>query len=125
MIKILCFGNEFIEGDTLAKEIANLDVEGIEFVKCNHPDEILGFDEPIILDVVKGIKEPILIEDPEQLKGRKISTMHDFDLGFFIKLITAVDSEIRLKVIGIPMEGDAKELTEEIKILLKNTDKKI
>jgi len=115
-MKVYCFGNEFLENDTLAKEIADeIQIEGVEFVKCDSPDDIvLEQDEIIILDVVEGIEKVILIEDIDQLKDNEIFSLHDFDLSFFLQLMEKIGQINKIKIIGIPMKGDKEEIKEGI-----------
>lgn len=121
--KVLCFGNEFLESDRLAKEIASdLSVPGVEFVFCKDPAEIMdyaGEGRIIILDVAKGIDEVIVVDDIEKIKTRNIASLHDFDLGFFLKLIEKAGWGVRdkIRIICVPMElaGDNKKDKEKIK----------
>jgi Ni,Fe-hydrogenase maturation factor len=115
-MKIYCFGNEFLENDSLAKKIADdIKIEGVEFIKCSSPEEI--FQEPekeiLIMDVAKGIGEPILIEDVDQLKNNNIVSLHDFDLAFFLKLMKKIGKLKKVKIIGIPMRGDKEEIKKK------------
>ena len=77
-----------------------------EFHKSSDVDDILKFKrDMIIIDVVKGIRKPRLLK-VDDLRDRKIDTIHDFDLGFFLKLLKSIDKINRIKIIGIPMEID-------------------
>ncbi len=115
-MKIYCFGNEFLENDSLAKQLADeIVMPEIEFIKCNSPEEIFLEKEDItILDVVAGINQVILINDLGQLKSSNIYTLHDFDLSFFLKLMKAMDRIRGVSIIGIPMKGDKEEIKKEI-----------
>jgi Ni,Fe-hydrogenase maturation factor len=119
-MKVYCFGNEFLEKDSLAKELADeLHINGIKFIKCDSPND-LPLEQPhiTILDVVENIKEPIIIEDISQLKDNKICTLHDFDLSFFLQLMKKTGELKKVTIIGIPMGGDMKKITEQVKALL-------
>jgi len=124
-VVILCFGNEFVDMDklplTLCKELKDK-IPNIDFVSCESPNEILDYsdyDKIFILDVVKGIKEISIIEDLDMLKDRKLFTLHDFDLGLFLKLMNKVDRIRNLKIIGIPMGYEKNKAKMEIKKLLR------
>jgi hypothetical protein len=127
-IKVLCFGNEFLPFDSLAKELADkLDIEGFEFVKCDIPEEILSYSGEellLILDVVKGIKKVILIKDLAQLKASAITTAHDFDLNFFLNLMTNFGNDLsNVRIIGLPMGSSVEDVSEDVAKLLKNLKK--
>ena len=122
---VLCFGNEYVDFDklplTLSKELKK-ELPEIEFVNCETPNQILDYPDYniFIMDTVKGIKKIQIIEDFDKLKTRKIFTLHDFDLGLFLKLIKGIEKIDNIKVIGIPMNYDKEKAKSEIKKLLNN-----
>jgi Ni,Fe-hydrogenase maturation factor len=124
---VLCFGNIYSEIDRLPKilyEELKKEITNVKFVNCEIPNEILDYkdyDNIFILDVVKGIKDIEIITDLNKLKERKIFTLHDFDLGFFLKLINSVNKIENLKIIGIPIGYDKDKAKIEIKKFLKQT----
>ena len=107
-MKVFVFGNEFLEDDKKAKEIASsLEVPGVEFVKCQYAeellDEFLAGNDLVILDVVKGIKEVTVFDDISVFEQHKPSSLHDFDLGFFLKLLKeAGQLKGKVRIIGVP-----------------------
>ncbi len=92
-MRVLCFGSELVENDDTALRICELlksDFPNVEFVVCHDPSEILeNAGDTIILDVVRRIDHVHFIDD-ELLKERKLYTLHDFDLGFFIKFVKEI-----------------------------------
>lgn len=120
MEKIYCFGNEFLNQDSLAKKLADeLEIEGFEFVKVNDIFQIIGKEKDIvILDVVQGIKKTIKITDISQLKKEKKITAHDFDLADLIKILNSVEN-INFTIIGIPQKGDKETIKDQITKLIK------
>lgn len=121
MRKIFAFGNEYVKGDEIAKIIAkNFKSEEFEFISATSPNEILKADEElIILDVVKGIKEPKIINEIDDLILDKSLTCHDLDLGFYLKLMKECGKISKAKIIGLPYgNSNIKELTIEVEKLL-------
>lgn len=121
---VLCFGNEFVDFDklplTLCEELKNK-IPKVDFVSCESPNEILDYseyDKIFILDVVKEIKDVSIIEDLNMLKERKLFTLHDFDLGLFLKLMDKVEGIKNLKIIGIPIGYDKNKAKMEIKKII-------
>ncbi len=120
-MKIYCFGNEFIEGDTLAKELVDdIQIAGVQFIRANAPEVL--FEEVgkiFILDVVKGIDKLMIINDIDQLKAQTLYSLHDFDLAYFLKIMKTTGAITDVTIFGLPMQGDKeqlrKELTEKIK----------
>jgi Ni,Fe-hydrogenase maturation factor len=116
MKSVYVFGNEFIEGDGFARQVAS-ELTGVTIVHCKSPDDLLDADdEVIILDVVKGGSDPIIITDIAKLKTRKIISMHDFDVGFFLSLMKEMGMERKVKIIGIPERGNAREIAQKVKL---------
>jgi Ni,Fe-hydrogenase maturation factor len=112
IMKIVCLGNEFIEGDSLAKEVGEMLSDEYEIVNVKDSFELMGIvssGEPfIILDVVQGLSEVKMLR-VEDLRVDGIVSAHDFDAGFVLKL---VGEEVR--IIGLPMKGDVGEICGEV-----------
>lgn len=114
MRRVYVFGNEYLKEDALALKVAD-HLEGVEIVHCTTPDSLLEAkdEELVILDVVKGLDEPALI-DPNQIQTDRMMSLHDFDLGQVIELGRAMGIIKRLRIIGVPQEGDPKELATKV-----------
>ncbi len=120
MITVLCFGNEAIKEDSLAKEIADeLKIDNVKFVKCNSVEDILSYSGEIyIMDVVKGLKKAALIDDISKIKANKMVSLHDFDLGFFLRLMKEMGKIKKVNIIGIPMNGSKEEIKKQVTRLI-------
>ncbi|MCX6819403.1 MAG: hypothetical protein NT129_05410 [Candidatus Aenigmarchaeota archaeon] len=93
------------------------DFPGIKFLKTGTVDAILAFDEDIVvMDAVKGIDKPCLL-GIDDLRERRLNTLHDFDAGFFLKLMKKIGKINKLKIIGIPMRIDDKTIKDIKKLL--------
>jgi Ni,Fe-hydrogenase maturation factor len=120
-VDVVCvFGNEFLEDDCLAGDVAkHIDAT---IVHCTSPDDILLVEGNIvILDVAKGINEPVLITDVRQLKTRNMISLHDFDVGFFLNLLEELGEKKSITIIGIPMTGDPKEIAQRVEPWIRNS----
>ena len=124
---VLAFGNPFIKDDSLAIQIAEYymknPIPNIEFIKCIAPDEVMSYTDKdfYILDVVEGITEVTLIEDIDMLANEPKATAHDFDLGFFLRMMKEMDRLDKIKIIGVPKKIEKermKEILEKVKELL-------
>lgn len=125
---VLCFGSEFLKEDRLCFDICDElkdGARGFRFVKCMLPNEILEYlnhDKVIILDVVKGIDDVVVIKDFKMLKERKIATVHDFDLGFFLEVLGRMRDMGNVIIIGVPMGFDKEVAKEKVKGILDKLD---
>ncbi len=123
---ILAFGNPFIESDSLALKIAEYfqknPLKNHEFIKCIAPDEIMQYTDKefYILDVAQGIKKITLINSSDQLEANNLVSLHDFDLGFFLKLAKEMNQLNKVNIICLPMTLNLKDAIEQIKEILKN-----
>jgi len=110
------FGNEYLESDSFAKEMAEELKEKARITCCTTPDLLLDAEEEeiIILDVIKNVKETTVITDAAQLKINKLVSMHDFDLAYFLELMKQMGMAKKIKIIGIPESGDKKKIVKEI-----------
>ncbi|MFH1063750.1 MAG: hydrogenase maturation peptidase HycI [Candidatus Woesearchaeota archaeon] len=120
MLYLLAFGNPYLKEDNLALEIADAiiadKIKGIEVVKCVSPEEVLHYTDKefYILDVVKDLHEVRVFDDINKINARNIVSMHDFDLGFFLKLMKETGQIDKVNIIGVPQEGDIKVLKDEV-----------
>ncbi|HLC50222.1 MAG TPA: hypothetical protein VJI97_02235 [Candidatus Nanoarchaeia archaeon] len=115
MKTLYVFGNEFLDDDKLAGIVSNNLKGNFKVERCRSPDDLLDAGkEIVILDVVKGIKEPIIIKDISKIKSRNLMSLHDFDLGFFLKLMEGMGINKKIKIIGIPQKGNAKDIAKEV-----------
>ena len=122
MRKVLCFGNEYIEGDQIAKKIGKeISVDGFDFVLSDSVSDVLDSkDEIIILDVVKGINEVKVIGNMDDLAVFKSLSCHDLDLGFYLKLLKETGKIGDVKIVGIPYgDKDLEKIKGEVKKILK------
>lgn len=105
--RVLCFGNPLVASDSIAQQAAKrLKIKGVKFVSCNSPEELLFYldEEFLILDVAKGIRRVTVLNDASKLESAKFYSMHDFDLAFFLKLI----SKMRVQAGGTPANKKGK-----------------
>lgn len=124
-IFILCFGNPYLKDDSLAIKVADYfikdPVKGIEFVKCVAPDEVLNYTNKkfFILDVVKDIAEPRFFNNIDQIEANNLVSLHDFDLGFFLKLMKETGQLDKVNIICLPMNGKVDEVKDKVLEFIK------
>ena len=120
---ILAFGNELIEQDNLAVKISKeLKLENADVERCYSVNDLFkyqNYENIFILDVVRNLNKVTLIEDINKIKTHKLYSLHDFDLGFFLKLMKQLGKLKEIKIIGIPQKGDKEIIKKEIKEILK------
>lgn len=116
----MVFGSEH-PGDDLAWRVAEeVELEGILFKRCSRPEDILGYQENdvvYVMDVVEGLGRVRFVDVGELRENRSV-TAHDFDLGFYLKLMAETGDLGKVRVVGIPKDGRLDEVREELAMLL-------
>jgi Ni,Fe-hydrogenase maturation factor len=122
MKKILVFGNPYLKEDSLAVKIGKkLHLKGFKVVHCSKPDDLLNHDlnQSIILDVAKGIDAVTLFNDIESLEFSVIFSLHDFDLGYFLKLMKETGKLEKMNIVGIPPGLDESKALAQAKSIIR------
>jgi len=122
-MKVLVFGNPLLENDSLPLKLlpklremfSDIDFKEIE------PTEDLDREgrDLVILDSVEGIDDVMKINSIEQLHTNKVYSMHDFDLGYNLKLLKKVGKIDSVRIIGIPMGISEGEALNQIQSILR------
>lgn len=111
------FGNPLVKEDSLPlKLIGKLKKEFplLEFKEFDTVEDMELEKELNIIDTVKGIKKVELIEDVDKIITDKIYSMHDFDLGYNLKLLKKMKMIDKVRIFGIPMNMKEKEAFEQL-----------
>jgi len=126
-MKVLIFGNILVEGDNFAlKLIPGLKskFEDVEFKEFDPTEDLQAEGRDLlIIDAVVGIdsvRELVLKseKDFEKVELNGGVGMHDFDLGYELKLRKEMGEIADVKIIGIPMDGDKGGIITNLKTML-------
>ena len=122
MRTIYVFGNPLVREDSLPlKLIAKLRKEfpSLVFKEFDTVEDLEIEKELNIIDSVKGIKKVELIEDVDSIVTEKIYSMHDFDLGYNLKLLKKMKMVDKVRIFGIPMKINEKEAFEQLSKIIR------
>lgn len=116
---IYLVGNLLVEEDSLPIELKpHLEKQfpQIEFKEYD-PTEDLPEDtnDLIIIDTVEGLTEPQIFTDIDKFSSQKTYSMHDFDLGWSLKLYKKLRMFETLTIIGVPSNYTLKDKKSVIK----------
>ncbi len=107
-MKIYVFGNPLVKEDCLPLELSNQlknKFKEIEFIPAD-PNENFppkGEKDLVILDTVKGIKKPMLLDlDDFEKKKKTPLSPHDYDLLFHLLLLKKLKKINKVLIIGVP-----------------------
>lgn len=124
-MKILIFGNPLVPEDSLAINLIPKLKEFFpqhEFIHLDPTENIDQYGKELfIIDVVHGINEPIIITNPNRLSTQKITSMHDFDLAYNLKLLLQANKINSVKILGLPYDMSEEEALKWVK---ENIDSK-
>jgi len=120
-MKVLVFGNLLLENDSLPLRLLPKLRERFFDVEFKEVDPTEGLESEgrdlVILDSVEGIDEVMVIDSIERLHANRVCSMHDFDLGYNLKLLKKVGKIDSVRIIGVPMgigEGEAMNQIQSI-----------
>lgn len=119
------FGNPLLDFDNLplklAPKLKKLFPE-IDFVIADPNENLKPINKKlIIIDAVESIKKVVVIDDLEQIQTQKIYSLHDFDLAFNLKLLQKIGKLRSVKIFGVPMNADKKEILLQLIDLIKHS----
>jgi Ni,Fe-hydrogenase maturation factor len=106
---IYLFGNPLVETDCLPLLIADRLKKRFPMISFYiiDPNENLTPDtngELIMIDTVVGIDKVAVIHNIDQLADEPKYSLHDFDLGFQLKLLKKIGILKKVTIFGVPQE---------------------
>ena len=114
---IYVFGNPLVKEDSMPLKLIDKlrkEFPYIEFIEFDTVEELDLEKELNIIDTVKGIKKVELTEDIDKIITDKIYSMHDFDLGYNLKLLKKMKMIEKVRIFGIPSNMKEKEAMKEL-----------
>ena len=93
----------------------------IDFVEFD-PNENLEKEgrNPTIIDTIEGIDHVVLFTSIEKIKTQRIYSMHDYDLGYNLKLLKKLGYIDSVKIIGVPMKMKEADALKELSAAISN-----
>lgn len=116
-MNIYVFGNDAVPEDAAAVRlmpVLSRRFPLMTFIPTDPTEEWIGpGDDPlVIIDTVRGIPEVRLYTDPEPFARTSSDTVHDFDLGMTLVMLSKLGRLGRLLLIGIP-QGASPDRTAD------------
>jgi len=123
-MNLFIFGNPALSIDDLAIKVAQ-QLEPIfpkiHFIFCESLTDILVIDEQelIILDVAQGIQKPAILHNLDDLETNHLTSLHDFDIAYFLKLLKSVDRIKKVTILALPQEYPQEKAKQWVQEQLK------
>jgi Ni,Fe-hydrogenase maturation factor len=114
---VYVFGNPLVKEDSMPLKLIDKLRKEFPYIEFKEFDTVEDLDlekELNIIDTVKGIKKVELIEDIDKIVTDKIYSMHDFDLGYNLKLWKKMKMIDKVRIFGIPSNMKEKEAMKEL-----------
>jgi hypothetical protein len=122
-MKVYVLGNRLEECDSLPlKLLPRLKklFKEIEFVELDPTENLPEEENLVLIDSVVGIDKVrvLTLEDLDKVELSPRNSVHDFDLGFQLKLMKKLGKVKDVKIIGVPAGGDLKEVAGDLKAII-------
>ncbi len=120
---IYVFGNPLVKEDSMPLKLIDKlrkEFPSLLFKEFDTVEDLDLEKELNIIDTVKGIKKVELIEDIDKIITDKIYSMHDFDLGYNLKLLKKMKMIDKVRIFGIPSNMKEKEAMKELCDVIKS-----
>jgi Ni,Fe-hydrogenase maturation factor len=120
-MNIYVMGNLLINYDSLPIKLLPLlqkEFPDIEFSELDPTEDIPPQKRLIIIDTVINIKKIMLFNDIDKIDLGRIVSLHDFDLGYNLKLMKKFGMVDKVNIIGVPPKISQNKAILEIKKLI-------
>ncbi len=122
--KFLVFGNEILKDDSLPLRL--LGRLGRRFPEIDFrafdPNENLEAEGRSldIIDTAEGISEATLITDIDLIKTARVYSMHDFDLGYSLKLLKKIGYVDSVRIFAVPKGMGEEDAFRQLAALISS-----
>jgi Ni,Fe-hydrogenase maturation factor len=123
-MKIYVLGNPLVKEDSLPVKLIPLLKKAfpdIEFIEFEPTEDFPKEKELVILDTVINAKEVCLITDIDKIISGKAVSLHDFDLGYNLKLMKKFGMIESVKIIGVPPGIKEKDAIKSIRKIITSS----
>ena len=116
---IYLVGNLLVEEDSLSillKPKLEKEFPDVEFREYDPMEDLpQDAEDLVIIDTVKGLKELRVFDDIDAFASQTAYSMHDFDLGWSLKLYKKLRMFKTIKILGIPSNFTLKDEAAVVK----------
>ncbi|MBU0467315.1 MAG: hypothetical protein KJ718_05105 [Nanoarchaeota archaeon] len=118
MKKIYILGNPSFESDSLPVKLLpklKSSLPNFQFIHLDPTENLPEEEHLILIDIILGIKEVKVLTDIDKIESSPNVSMHDFDLGFQLKLMKKLGKIDKVTIIGVPQNINESQVLEQIK----------
>lgn len=118
MKKIYVMGNLLVEKDSLPIKILpdlKKKLSDFDFIELDPSEDFPKQKTLTIIDTVLDIKKVTLVKEIDKIQLEKICSLHDFDLGYNLKLMKKFGMIEKVNIVCVPIDIDEEEAVKQIK----------
>lgn len=130
--RIYVTGNALVREDSVPLRIMErlqCSFPSVEFLELESTDDMPEEHALRIIDTVIGIDEVKIIKDVDKIVTGKVYSLHDFDLGYNLKLMKKAGKLRGVTIIGVPAHFDEERayegVTKALQSMLKPAIKQV
>lgn len=118
--RVYVFGNVLYDKDALPIlliPILKKEIPEFDFIEFEPTEGLESLKEKnlVIIDTIIGIKDIVLITDINKIETNRICSLHDFDLGYNLKLLKKFGLIEKVFIIGVPEKIEIDKCIRDIK----------
>lgn len=121
--KILVFGNALVKEDSLPLRLLQKlrqAFKEIEFKELDSTEDLQHEGRNLaILDSAAGITKVQMISSIDSIKLNKRYSIHDFDLGYNLRLLKKAGLIDSVRIIAVPIDMNKNEAFIQIQLILR------
>ena len=121
--KIYVLGNILLEEDNLPLKLLpklKSKFPKINFIELDPTEEFPEQDFLILIDTIKGLKGVKIFEEIDKIKLSPNYSVHDFDLGFQLKLMKKLGTLKKVLIIGVGQKVPEEEAEKKLEKIISN-----
>jgi Ni,Fe-hydrogenase maturation factor len=117
LFNIYVLGNPLVEEDSLPLRLLpelKKKFSNIHFIELDPTETFPEEEHFVIIDTILNTEKAVLLNNIDKIQFQTQFSLHDFDLGFNLKLMKKLGKIKDISIIGLPPQIDPKEALEQI-----------
>ena len=122
-MKIYVLGNSLLEEDSLPMKLLpriRASFPKTKFIEFDPTEEFPEEEKLVLIDIIEGLQNVRLFEDLDKIQSSPKYSVHDFDLGFQLKLMKKVGKLKEVKIIGVGQNMSEEKAIKELEKIIPN-----
>jgi len=120
---IYILGNPLLKEDSLPLKLLpelKKSFKNINFIELDPTENLPEEKELILIDTIINTDKVKILTDIEKIQSSPQCSLHDFDLGFQLKLMKKLKKIDKPVIIGVPSKENQDKILKELKNIIPN-----